>query len=104
MFGRWIQENFFRYLRQEYALDKIIQYAIDEIDSTHMVVNREYSNIESKIKSLGEKVTRMNNRLYKLQEQDSCKIKQDKTVTANTQKNKKVQKIKRNKRNRMPKK
>jgi hypothetical protein len=24
MFGRWIQENFFRYLRQDYAMDKII--------------------------------------------------------------------------------
>jgi len=94
MFGRWIQENFFRYLRQEYALDKIIQYAIDEIDSTHMVVNREYSNIESKIKSLREKVTRLNNRLYKLQEQDSHKKKQDKTVTVNTQKKQKSTKDK----------
>lgn len=26
MFGRWVQENFFRYMRQEYSLDKIIQY------------------------------------------------------------------------------
>jgi hypothetical protein len=40
MFGRWIQENFFRYLRQEYSFDRIIQYTVDEIDNNVTVVNR----------------------------------------------------------------
>ncbi|MDR3262129.1 MAG: hypothetical protein LBT78_09910, partial [Tannerella sp.] len=26
MFGRWIQENFFRYMRQDYDMDRILQY------------------------------------------------------------------------------
>jgi hypothetical protein len=64
MFGRWIQENFFRYLRQEYALDKIIQYSADEVNSTMKIVNREYSNVEYKIKKLREKLSRLKANLY----------------------------------------
>jgi hypothetical protein len=64
MFGRWIQENFFRYLRQEYSFDKIIQYSIDKINDNTTVVNREYSNIEYRIKKLREKLSRLKAKLY----------------------------------------
>jgi len=57
MFGRWVQENFFRYLRQDYDFDRLIQYAVDEIDKTVMVVNREYSNISMKSKGAGKNYT-----------------------------------------------
>lgn len=59
MFGRWIQENFFRYMRQEFALDKIIQYSIDEVDKCLIVVNREYSNITYRIKKEREILNRL---------------------------------------------
>jgi hypothetical protein len=78
MFGRWVQENFFRYLRQEYAFDKIIQYAVDELDKSIMVVNREYSNIQYKIKKIREKISRLKAGLYELQ-QTNPKEKEDKT-------------------------
>ena len=32
MFLRWAQENFFRYMRQEYDIDRIIQYGEVELD------------------------------------------------------------------------
>ena len=64
IFARWAQENFFRYLRQEYALDKIIQYSIDELDANMMVVNHEYSNITYKIKKEREKLGRRKAKLY----------------------------------------
>ena len=64
MFGRWVQENFFRYLRQEYSFDKIIQYAVDELDDKLMVINREYSNVEYKIKKTREKLSRVKAKLY----------------------------------------
>ena len=32
MFARWSQENFFRYMRQEYDVGKIVQYVVDELD------------------------------------------------------------------------
>jgi hypothetical protein len=75
MFGRWVQENFFRYLRQDYALDKIIQYAVDKIDKTVMVVNREYSNIQYEIKRERENIYRLRANIYKLQ-QDALKEKE----------------------------
>ena len=66
MFGRWVQENFFRYLRQDYAFDNIIQYAVDEVDKTVMVVNREYSNIQYDIKRKREKLYRLKAKIYQL--------------------------------------
>jgi len=68
MFGRWVQENFFRYLRQDYAFDKIIQYSVDEVDKTVMVVNREYSNIQYDIKRCREKLYRIKANIYKYQQ------------------------------------
>lgn len=64
MFGRWVQENFFRYMRQEYSFDKILQYAVDELDDDYMVVNREYSNIQYGIGKEREKLSRLKATLY----------------------------------------
>lgn len=50
MFARWSQENFFRYMRQEYDLDRIIQYGVSELDKNIKVVNREYSNLTYRLK------------------------------------------------------
>jgi hypothetical protein len=69
MFGRWIQENFFRYMRQEYALDKIIQYGMEQIDDNINVVNREYSNITYRIKKGREKLARRKAAIYNHQQQ-----------------------------------
>jgi hypothetical protein len=68
MFGRWVQENFFRYLRQDYAFDKIIQYTTDEIENKIMVVNREYSNIQYEIKRYREKLSRIKANMYQHQQ------------------------------------
>jgi hypothetical protein len=64
MFGRWVQENFFRYMRLDYAFDKIIQYSIDELDGNIKVVNVEYNNITYKIKKEREKLARRKAKLY----------------------------------------
>jgi hypothetical protein len=68
MFGSRVQENFFRYLRQDYAFDKIIQYTVDEIDKNIMVVNREYSNISYDIKRCRGKLYRLKANLYTQQQ------------------------------------
>jgi hypothetical protein len=70
MFSRWAQENFFRYMRQEYALDKIMQYAVDEIDDDIQIVNQEYNNITYKIKKVREKMSRRKAKLYELEQQN----------------------------------
>jgi hypothetical protein len=64
MFGRWIQENFFRYMRQDYDIDRILQYSTDEIDNNFMVVNQEYNNITYRIKKEREKLARRKAKYY----------------------------------------
>jgi hypothetical protein len=66
MFARWSQENFFRYMRQDYAFDKIIQYSIDELDKAMMVVNPEYNKVDYKIKKEREKLGRRKSKFYEL--------------------------------------
>ena len=39
MFERWRQENFFKYLREEYALDALVDYAVKPADPTRDVPN-----------------------------------------------------------------
>jgi len=39
MFERWRQENFFKYLRQEYALDALVDYGVEPADATRDVPN-----------------------------------------------------------------
>jgi hypothetical protein len=69
MFARWSQENFFRYMRQEYDLDKIVQYGVDELDKNIKVVNREYSNLTYRLKIIREKISRRQSNLYLLEEE-----------------------------------
>jgi hypothetical protein len=39
MFFRWSQENFFRYMRQHYSLDSLVDYRTEVIPETAPVVN-----------------------------------------------------------------
>jgi hypothetical protein len=71
MFARWSQENFFKYMRQEYDLDRIIQYGTDEINSHIMVVNREYSNLTHLLKKAREKIARRKAQLFSLKEENA---------------------------------
>lgn len=62
MFSRWSQENFFKYMLQDYEFDKAIEYGIQSIDSNKLVVNPSYRDITYKIKKLKEKLARLNAR------------------------------------------
>jgi len=66
--------NFFRYIRQEYALDKIIQYSIDEIDKNIKVVNPEYNNISYRMKKKMEKLSQRNAKLYELEQENVLQL------------------------------
>jgi len=39
MFERWRQENFFKYLREEYALDALVDYGVEPADAARQVPN-----------------------------------------------------------------
>ena len=46
MFARWSQENFFRYMRQSYNLDGLVDYGTDIVPDTTMVVNPAYRTLD----------------------------------------------------------
>ena len=50
MLSRWSQENFFKYMRQHFSLDLLIDHQIQPIDATTMVTNPAYRELEGKIK------------------------------------------------------
>jgi phage FluMu protein gp41 len=50
MFGRWSQENFFRYMRQSYNLDGLVDYGTDRIPETTKVVNPAYRTLDAQVR------------------------------------------------------
>ena len=70
MFSRWTQENFFKYLRQDYDFDRMLQYAVQQLDSELVVNNPEYNNKTYHLGKLREKISRRKAALYDLQEKN----------------------------------
>jgi hypothetical protein len=70
MFSRWCQENFFKYLRQEYDIDRMMYYLVKQINEGVMVVNPAYSKLTQKIKKIREKISRRQALLFVLKEEN----------------------------------
>ena len=51
MFGRWTQENWFKYMRIEYALDVLVDYSVELDDQEHLVVNPQWRNLDRQVAS-----------------------------------------------------
>jgi hypothetical protein len=51
LFARWSQENFFRYMREHYSLDRLIEYGTEPIPDAISVVNPEWRHLDSQIRS-----------------------------------------------------
>jgi hypothetical protein len=66
MFSRWTQENFFKYLRADYDLDRIVHYLVNKIDDAFQVVNPLHRKLTNKLKKIREKIARRKARLYEL--------------------------------------
>jgi hypothetical protein len=50
MFDRWRQENFFKYLREEYALDALVEYAAVPDDPTREVPNPVWAALDAQLR------------------------------------------------------
>ena len=51
LFARWSQENFFRYMREHYSLDRLIEYGTEPIPDAIAVVNPAWRKLDSQIRS-----------------------------------------------------
>lgn len=50
MFERWRQENFFKYLREEYALDALVEYATEPDDPAREVPNPKWNMLNRQLR------------------------------------------------------
>lgn len=50
MFSRWSQENFFKYMEENYGINRLTEYSAEEIPATKETLNPAYREIEKKIK------------------------------------------------------
>jgi hypothetical protein len=58
MFARWSQENFFKYGRKHFALDRLIDYGTEEITDPILVVNPDYRKLDGQVRSTNGKLSR----------------------------------------------
>lgn len=66
MFSRWRQENFFRYMRHEFALDHLCTNAVEAADPKRMVSHPERASLEKKRKAVRAVRTRLVDRRLEL--------------------------------------
>ncbi len=64
MFSRWSQENFFRYMVQDYDLDRSVEYGVEEVNQEMQIVNPSYKILDYRIKKLREKAARIKAKLF----------------------------------------
>ncbi len=66
MFSRWSQENFFRYMVQDYDLDRMAEYGIEHEEAEQQVVNPCYNQLNQQLKKLREKQNRLKAQFFKI--------------------------------------
>ena len=59
MFDRWRQENFFKYLREEYALDALAEYAAVPDDANREVPNPAWAALDAQLRQAWARVDRL---------------------------------------------
>jgi hypothetical protein len=66
MFSRWSQENFFRYALQDFDLDRLAQYGVEQVNADQKVVNPLYRKTMYQLKKAKEKQSRLKAKQMKI--------------------------------------
>ena len=74
MFSRWRQENFFRYMRHEFALDHLCTHEVEPADPQRLVTHPERKALEKKLKGLRGSTTRLIERRIKLTAGETARV------------------------------
>ena len=59
MFDRWRQENFFKYMRQEFALDALLEYGTEPDDTERLVPNPARKAVEQELHDARQALVRL---------------------------------------------
>ena len=66
LFSRWSQENFFKYMREEFGLDALAVHGLVEQDPEARVVNPAWRRCDRRIRQLRQKLGTLRNRVVDL--------------------------------------
>ncbi|HEY6375100.1 MAG TPA: hypothetical protein VIX90_06195 [Edaphobacter sp.] len=58
MFSRWSQENFFKYARQQFGLDRLADHCTEEIPDTTRLVNPAWRALDGELRKVSAKLSR----------------------------------------------
>lgn len=58
MFARWNQENFFKYMREHYGLDRLVEYGVSPLPETTRLVNPDWRALDSKVRRAAAELSR----------------------------------------------
>ena len=66
MFSRWGQENYFKYMAENFDFDRMIQYGTEPLSNKEVSIpNPEYRDLTYKIKKMKEKCARLQAKLFR---------------------------------------
>ena len=58
MFARWSQENFFKYMREHFGLDRLVDYTLADIPESTKVVNPQYREVDGEARKAISQLSR----------------------------------------------
>lgn len=103
MFARWSQENFFKYMMQEFGIDTLVSYLKEKISDTSVLVNPQYRILENQRKKLTSKLNTLKvkfsslvlaNTLIEKKEMEKYLIKKEEFKTEIEQREKEIEQVK----------
>lgn len=56
MFARWSQENFFKYMMENFGIDTLVSYCKEKISDTTILINPAYRELENQLKKITSKL------------------------------------------------
>ncbi|MBM3271395.1 MAG: hypothetical protein FJZ01_27480 [Candidatus Sericytochromatia bacterium] len=59
MFNRWRQENFFKYMREEFAIDALVEYGVEPTDARRLVPNPQRKALDKEMRQAKADVLRL---------------------------------------------
>lgn len=65
MFARWTQENYFKYMAENFDFDRMIEYGVEPVNQKLTIPNPEYKKTSYELKKIREKKARLEARVYK---------------------------------------
>jgi hypothetical protein len=70
MFSRWTQENFFKYMSENFDFDRMIEYGFEDVSPQKIIPNPAYNKLNYKLKKSREKLRRIQAKVFTKIEHD----------------------------------